>query len=155
MLGEGTPVIFVTFLFAIIGYVGLTAVVVLTVRGQRPDILWRVVALIILTHVFMVWVYRYDGHFELAVRNGYAGFLIFHTAVVLIILSHFITQPWSQRFIHISFLIVTMGAVGASFRYPVVSMYRYIVIPCGLIGIVGLVKFYILDRGRSKDQLSV
>ena len=41
MVETGTTEIFVTFLFAITGYVGLTAVVVLTLREQHPIVLLR------------------------------------------------------------------------------------------------------------------
>ena len=100
----------------------------------------------------MVWIYRYDWQLDLAVRNGYAGFVIFHTALALILVSTFVNQYLSQKLIHISFVIVTIGATGASLRYDEVSMYRFIVVPCGLIGGIGLIKFYILDR-RKKNKI--
>lgn len=53
MVEMGTTEIFITFLLAITGYVGLTTVVVLTLREQHPIALWRIVALIILAHVFI------------------------------------------------------------------------------------------------------
>ncbi len=146
MVGTGTTEIFITFLLAITGYTGLTTVVVLTLREQHPIALWRAVVLIILAHVLMVWMYRYDWQLDLAVRNGYAGFVIFHTALALILVSTFVNQYLSQKLVHISFVIVTIGATGASLRYDEVSMYRFIVVPCGLIGGIGLIKFYILDR---------
>lgn len=143
MVGEGTPAIFMTFLMAIVGYVGLTVVVVMTVRDKAWIGLWRIVALVIFVHVVMVWMFRYDWQFHLAVRNGYAGFLIFHSAVVSILVSTFCHRALGQKLIHISFLIVTVGAVGASFRYDVVSMYRIAVIGCGLMGGLSLIQFYI------------
>ena len=153
MVETGTTEIFVTFLFAITGYVGLTAVVVLTLREQHPIVLLRAIALIILTHVLMVWIYRYDWQLDLAVRNGYAGFVIFHTALVLILLSTFVNKYLSQKLLHIAFVVVTTGATGASLRYDEVSMYRFIVILCGLVGGIGLIKFYILDRKKRKANL--
>ena len=153
MVETGTTEIFITFLLAITGYVGLTIVVVLTLREQHPIALWRVVALIILTHVLMVWIYRYDWQFDLAVRNGYVGFVIFHTALILILLSTFTNKNLSQKLIHLSFVFAKMGATGASLRYDEVSIYRFIVIPCGLIGGIGLIKFYILDRKKRKPNL--
>ena len=146
MVGTGTTEIFITFLLAITGYTGLTTVVVLTLREQHPIALWRAVALIILAHVLMVWMYRYDWQLDLAVRNGYGGFVIFHTALALILVSTFVNPYLSQKLVHISFVIVTIGATGASLRYEEVSMYRFIVVPCGLIGGIGLIKFYLLDR---------
>ena len=153
MVGEGTTEIFISFLLAVIGYVGLTSVLVLTLRGRHPIALLRVVALIVLAHVAMVWIYRYDWQFDLAVRNGYAGFVIFHTALALILISTFAKERLSQKFVHISFVIVTIGAIGASFRYDVVSMYRFIVIPCGVVGGIGLIKFYVLNRHKQRVDL--
>lgn len=153
MVETETTAIFITFLLAIIGYVGLTTVVVLTLREKHPITLWRAIALIILVHVLMVWIYRYDWQFDLAVRNGYAGFVIFHTALALILISTFVNKYLSQKLLHISFVVVTIGATGASLRYDEVSMYRFIVIPCGLIGGIGLIKFYLLDRRKKKANL--
>jgi hypothetical protein len=146
MVTEGTPAIFITFVMAIVGYVGLTCVVLLTVRDRSWIGLWRVVALIIFAHVVMVWMFRYNWQFDLAVRNGYTGFLIFHSALVSIVVSAFCNRDLGKKLIHISFLIVTMGAVGASFRYDVVAMYRVVVIGCGLMGGLLLVQFYVFKR---------
>jgi hypothetical protein len=49
--------------------------------------LWRAVAVVIVVHVSMVWSYRYGWRFDLAVRNGYAGFAMFHTALAMIVAS--------------------------------------------------------------------
>lgn len=146
MLGEGTPIIFVTFVMAIVGYVGLTGVVVLTLRGPVPVFLWRGVALIIFAHVVMVWAFRYGWVFDLAVRNGYAGFVIFHVAMLAIVVSTFCREDLAKKLIHISFLIVTMGAIGASFRYDVVAIYRIPVMVCGLVGGISLIRFYVVQR---------
>ena len=147
MVGEGTTAIFITFAMAILGYVGLTYTVTLTARSKHWIGIWRVVALIIFAHVLMVWMFRYDWQFDLAVRNGYAGFLIFHSALISILVSMFCNQNLGQKLIHISFLIVTVGALGASFRYDVVAMYRIVGIVCGLGGGIGLVRVYILNKG--------
>jgi len=146
MLGEGTLEIFITFLMAIVGYLGLTSVTVLTVLGRNPVVLWRIVALVILVHVVMVWVYRYDWHFDLAVRNGYAGFLIFHSALLAIAVSNFVSEKLAHKLIHVSFCIVTMGALGASFRYDVVALYRVPVVVCGVVGVWMLVRFYVFQK---------
>ncbi|MGA1195074.1 MAG: hypothetical protein ACO36I_01105, partial [Candidatus Latescibacterota bacterium] len=74
MVVEGTPAIFVTFVMAILGYVGLMCVVLLTVKDRPWMWLWRIVVPIIFIHVLMVWMFRYEWQFDLAVRNGYAGF---------------------------------------------------------------------------------
>jgi hypothetical protein len=146
MLGEGTPVLFVTFLLAMLGYAGLTAVTLATLRGRLPFGLWRAVAGVILLHVILVWTYRYGWRFELAVRNGYAGFLLFHSALGLILASTAARERTARRLVHVSFLIVSLGATGASFRYEAVAMYRIPVILCALAGSAGLIRSWLHTR---------
>lgn len=146
MVAEGTPAIFVTFLMAILGYVGLMCVVVLTVKDRPWVWLWRIVVPIIFVHVVMVWMFRYDWQFDLAVRNGYVGFVIFHLALISILISAFCRHDLAQKLIHLSFVIVTVGALGASFRYEDVAIYRFVVMGCGFVGGFGLFRFYVLDK---------
>ena len=134
MLGEETTIIFLTFLLAIIGYAGLTVTLLLCIKRKVPFLLWRIVAVIILVHVIMVWAYRYDWQFSLAVRNGYFGFLLFHSALLMILISISIKESAAKILIRISFIVVTIGAVGASFRYDVVAIYRVPVILCAVAG---------------------
>lgn len=149
MVGEGTPAIFVTFLLAIIGYVGLTTVVVLGLRGTVPVPLWRLVATVIVVHVFMVWTFRYGWSFDLAVRNGYAGFVVFHLALLLILLSTVVREPLSRRLGRVAFLMVSAGALGAAFRYDVVAMYRIPVIACAAAGIMSLARSFIVRQAQT------
>lgn len=146
MVGEGTTAIFITFLLAITGYVGLTSTVVLSARGRFHANLWRAVSAIIVAHVAMVWTFRYGWDFSLAVRNGYAGFLMFHGALLMIVASHAVAASTARKLIDISFLVVTMGALGASFIYDVVAIYRIPVVICALTGTASLVKYYMIDR---------
>ena len=143
MVGEGTTAIFITFLLAIIGYVGLTTVVLLSLQGRMPIMLWRPVAAVIVAHVIMVWSFRYEWEFALAVRNGYAGFLIFHSALLMIAASIFNQERVARRLVQIAFAVVTMGALGASFLYDAVAMYRIPVILCALTGGGSLLWHYI------------
>lgn len=113
-----------TFLLAFLGYLGLSANLVLTARGtfSRPAI--ALVALVAVAHVYLVWAFRYDWQFDVAVRNGYAGFLIFHSALLCIVTAAFAPPVICRALILLSFLIVSAGASGAVFRYDVVSIYR-------------------------------
>jgi hypothetical protein len=74
----------------------------------------------------LVWIYEYAGSFAQATRNGYAGFIIFHVALVLIVVSAL--RPSISPLIVPAFLIVCVGAVGAVHRYEEVSIYRWLVI---------------------------
>ncbi len=137
---------FVTFLLAPIGYAGLTLTALKAARGAVPVILLRAVAVVILSHVVLVWVVRYGGQLSEATRHGYVGFVLFHTTLVAIIASVFVREHVARRLIVTAFGTVTLGAVGAVFRYDVVSIYRVPVIVCAVAGIAGLVRAYRLDR---------
>ncbi len=137
MIGQGTTEIFITFLLAIIGYAGLTVTLILSLKNKPYMYFWRVISLIILIHVFMVWNYRYSFDFSLSVRNGYGGFILFHSSLIIILVSAFVKEKLSKTLIIISFFIVTSGAVGASFRYDVVAVYKIPVLVCAAIGFTG------------------
>ena len=141
-----TMVELVTFLLAPIGYAGLTLTAVKAARGAVPVILLRAVAVVILSHVVLVWVVRYEGQLSEATRNGYVGFVLFHTTLVAIIVSVFVREQIARRLIVAVFGLVTVGAVGAVFRYDVVSIYRVPVIVCAVAGIAGVVRAYRMDR---------
>ena len=93
----------------------------------------------------MVWNFRYEWQFSLAVRNGYTGFLIFHSALLMIQISSFVKKNLSLPLIRISFIVVSIGAVGAVFRYDAVEVYRIPVIVLGIIGLSSLA-FNIFSR---------
>ena len=113
-----------TFLLAFLGYLGLSANLALNARGtfSRPAI--ALVAVIAVTHVYLVWAFRYDWQFAMAVRNGYAGFFIFHSALLAIVAAALAPPAICRPLIALTFLVVTVGASGAVFRYDVVSIYR-------------------------------
>lgn len=136
----------VTFLLAPIGYAGLALTAVKAARGPVPVILLRAVAVVILSHVVLVWVVRYEGQLSEATRNGYVGFVLFHATLLAIIASVFVREHIARRLIIAAFGFVTVGAVGAVFRYDVVSNYRVPVIVCAVAGIAGVVRAYRLRR---------
>ena len=140
---------FITFLLAPIGYAGLTLIAVKAARGAVPVGLLRGVAVVILIHVLLVWIVRYEGQFSEATRNGYIGFVLFHSTLVAIVASVFVGERLARRLIVVAFGIVTLGAVGAVFRYDVVAIYRLPVVLCAILGIVGLTRVYWLKRRRA------
>lgn len=146
MVGEGTAAIFITFLLAIVGYFGLTTVTVLTLHERVPVGLWRGVAAVIVVHVAMVWTYRYGWDLGLAVRNGWAGFAMFHGALAMIVVSTAAPERAARWLIHLSFLIVTLGALGATFLYDVVAIYRIPVVLCALVGTSALARHWLTRR---------
>lgn len=130
-----------TFALAITGYGGLTATVVIMQRGTRlPRVVWWPTAAAIVCHVALVWAVRYDWRFAMATRNGYAGFLIFHAALALVVGSLFMAVSRARLAIHAAFLAVTAGALGAVFRYDEVAIYRVPVIALATVGLASVAR---------------
>jgi hypothetical protein len=127
-----------TFLLAVAGYAGLTTAAVLAARGRLPRALSLVVALVVATHVVLVWAVRYDWSFSQATRNGYTGFVIFHVALALIVASVFVPARVARALVLTAFPIVSVGALGAVFRYDVVAVYRAPVVLLAVTGFAGL-----------------
>lgn len=133
---------FITFLLAPIGYAGLTFAAVRAASGSIPLGVWRAAAAIIVTHVILVWTVRYGGRLSEATRNGYVGFTLFHGALLAILGSLVAGERVARALIIGAFGVVTVGAIGASFRYDVVAAYRIPVVVCAVVGGVGLFRAY-------------
>src|SRR5436309_551175 len=113
-----------TFLSAMIGYAGLVTTVILSARHSLPLWIWRPIAALIVLHVAMVWAFRYEWQPAQATRNGYIGFVLFHTALLVIVTSAFLRPERAVILVRVAFVIVTVGALGAVFRYKEVEIYR-------------------------------
>ncbi len=128
----------ITFLAAITGYAGLTAnMVLVAVRRHRPKHMVPV-ALIVFAHVLLVWNYRYEWEISQATRNGYAGFVIFHAALLGILSAPLAGSRLAGRLVTFSFIVAAMGATGAVMRYEEVAVYRLPVLVCDLAGLSAL-----------------
>ena len=148
MLGEKSPALFVTFLLAIVGYAGLTATMIAGLHRPLPRAFWRATAAVIAVHVAMVWSVRYGGDFSLAVRNGYGGFVLFHGALTMILVSTVARERMASLLVRLSFLVVTAGALGAVALYEVVAIYRLPVAFCAIAGLGALGHGLLLPRLR-------
>lgn len=149
MVIDGTPAIVLTFVLAILGYLGLTAVMLRSLWYPVPKRWWSVVVAVIFTHVVMVWMFRYDWQFELAVRNGYVGFVLFHTALLIMVGSSFVSERLMRVGIIIGFCVVSLGASGAVFRYEVVELYRIPVLGCAGFGILAMLARLVQRRKQA------
>lgn len=138
-----------TFALAMIGYAGLTTTVALAALRRIPLRFWQVTVLIILAHVALVWSVRYEWQFSVATRNGYIGFVIFHSALALIVASVFVASRTREALIALAFLIVSAGASGAVFRYEVVAVYRIPVLILAVAGTIALLRGAWLARLRA------
>ena len=128
----------VTFIAAIAGYVGLTLNMVLVALSRHRRVYILPVALIVFAHVFMVWHFRYEWEIAQATRNGYAGFLIFHTALLGIMAAPMVRIRHVRILVAFSFVVVAMGASGAVLRYDEVAVYRIPVFLCDVVGLSAL-----------------
>lgn len=117
-----------------IGYLGLTALAVLAANRRYSRQLTVLLALIILAHVFLVWAIRYDWQFTRATRHGYAGFLLFHGALLCLAGATALPPAWARALLMVAYFIVSAGAIGATFRYEVVAVYRIPVLFLASIG---------------------
>ena len=127
-----------TFALAPLGYAGLAFCAVMAVHRSTPLTTWRVVAVIIVAHVALVWHVRYGWQFSEATRNGYGGFLLFHTALAAIVISTMVDEALRRKLLVAAFLVVTLGASAAVYRYDVVATYRYPVHAISILGLLGL-----------------
>lgn len=126
---------FVIFLLAFLGFAGLAGNAVHASFGNYHRGFMSLTATVITVHVLMVWAFRYEWQFSQATRNGYAGFLLFHSALSMILLSTMVSAAHARPLIMTAFIVVIMGAVGAVFIYDEVLAYRYPVILISLIGL--------------------
>lgn len=133
----------ITFLLAMAGYAGLTGTAALAALHRFPVRLWQCAALVICAHVALVWAVRYEWQLAAATRNGWLGFLVFHGALALILASLFVAQRAARVLVSLAFAIVSVGALGAVFRYEIVAIYRAPVIALALAGVVGLASGYL------------
>jgi hypothetical protein len=121
-----------------LGYAALAVAVLLSARGRWPMAAWGTAAPLVAAHVLLVWAYRYEWQLSRATRNGYAGFVVFHTALLLIVAAP-LMRGKAVALLRLAFVLVTVGALGAVFRYEEVSAYRVPVMLAGLVGGLGLV----------------
>ncbi len=129
---------FFTFLAAITGYVGLTVNMGLVAVNRHRREYMLPVALIVFTHVLMVWHFRYEWEIAQATRNGYAGFIIFHVALLGILAAPMVAHRHARWLVAFSFVVVAMGATGAVLRYDEVAVYRVPVFLCDVAGLSAL-----------------
>ena len=153
----------VVFAPAIVAYALLTAiaVVVAGAPASRVSRSWRVAGwllLVVMTgHVALLWSLRYDFDPAAAVRNGWSGFLVFHTALVagwIILPGAWRTTRWRRGGVFGMWLLVTSGAVPAPFRYPIVRALAPVVVAIAASGAVAMMVMYWRVKRRRGDGLS-
>jgi hypothetical protein len=146
---------------AVLGYALVTLAAVMAAwRERTPGRLAsrrRLVALVALLamtlHVLLLWSLRYGFDPALATRNGWTGFATFHLAFVLAwatLPGDWLRPGWRRWLLIAVWLLVTSGAVGAPFRYPIVSALALPVLVIASLGAIGLV-WAALPRQLARD----
>jgi hypothetical protein len=113
------------FVLAYVGYL-LLGVTVACHFGKKPYRWLHVAsAAVVLLHVFLVWDWRFHWSWDYAWEKSPAGFLLFHTALLLILTATILPLRWSRWCVLVAFPIVTTGALGATFRNEAVADYGW------------------------------
>jgi hypothetical protein len=81
-------------------------------------------AVVAVIHVGLVWGLRFGWSLNYALEKSIPGFVIFHTALAIIVTAALVREPWAGRLTYLAFPVVTAGAAGAAFRYDYVAGYR-------------------------------
>ncbi len=108
----------ITFGLAWLGYALLASDFARRARGRRDARVSALTALVAIVHVACVYVFRFDGSVLAAWQKSAAGFVIFHSALLTIVLAPMVFEPWRTRMVFVSFGVVSFGGLGAPFRYP-------------------------------------
>jgi hypothetical protein len=119
-----------TFGLAVAGY-ALLAVNVM--RWRRREVV--AAAVVISTHVALVWAWRFEGSLQTAWDKGAAGFVLFHGALGLILAAAFVRERVSRWLVVAAFPIVSVGAIGTVFKYDDVQRYYWPVIVIATLGL--------------------
>jgi len=143
-----------TFALAMAGYLGLALSSVLIVHGRLGVRFWQLVTAIIVAHVLMVWWVRYGWDPAQATRRGPAGFIVFHSALAMVLLSLRASEKFRRNLILLSFAIVTIGALGATARDSSVAMYRVPVAATSLLGLAGITAGIVRRRRTVRRERS-
>jgi hypothetical protein len=135
----------VTFGLAGAGYILLAKDTALRLAGRPWPALGVLTALIVLVHVALVWAFRFEWSFTKAWEKSPPAFLIFHSALLLILLAPLAAPPARDRLTWIAFAIVSAGALPAPFRYPELQL---LAIPL-LAAFIAVVTVFLVVRRRN------
>ena len=111
-----------TFGLAFVGFALLATDAARRWHGHRSTTLTRTTALVVLAHVACVWAFRFDLSFAAMWSKSLFGFVLFHTALLLIVAAVFARDPRRDWFVWSAFAIVSAGALPAPFRYPEIAV---------------------------------
>jgi hypothetical protein len=112
----------VTFGLAYLGYVLLCIRVVARAHGRASRLLALATALVVAAHVACVWTFRFDWSLTRALDKSVAGFVVFHTALLLVLIASLADGRAADRALFAAFAVVSCGALPAPFRYEEIRL---------------------------------
>ena len=134
----------ITFGLAAVGYILLAKDTALRLAGRRWTVLGILTALVVLAHVTLVWTFRFEWSFLDAWQKSPVAFLIFHSALLLILIAPLTAPRTRDRLTWLTFAIVSAGALPAPFRYPELQL---LALPL-LAAFTAVVAVFLLTRSR-------
>lgn len=111
----------VTFGLALIGYALLSADFARQHTGRSSTPHSVATATVVTAHVLCVWGLRFDWSVAQMWQKSVAGFLLFHSALLLIVAIPALRDR-RRPATNAAFALVTAGALPAPFRYPELSL---------------------------------
>lgn len=112
----------VTFGLALVGYGLLAADFARLHAGRTGRRLAWATAAVVLAHVVCVWSLRFEWSLTRMLEKSLPGFVLFHTALALILVAPALRGKPRVLVTSIAFALVTAGALPAPFRYPELSL---------------------------------
>ena len=125
----------------------LGASIVRIAGGRTARALAACLAPLVLAHVFLVWHWRFEWSFARAVAKSWAGFAIFHTALLALVAAPFLPSRAAARTLIAAFAVVSLAAVPAPWRYPEI---RVLAVPMAL-ACIGTVALAVRARGMARQ----
>jgi len=98
------------FGLAYVGYALVCASVSMRAWRSKSRIVPAAAAGVIVAHIALVWIVRFEGSLDAALSKGAAGFAIFHDALALMVAAALAPEPWSGRAMFTAFPVVTLIA---------------------------------------------
>ncbi len=136
----------ITFGLAYLAYLLLGTAVVLRAWGRPLRAVMVAAAVVAVTHVGLVWGLRFGWLVSYALEKSLPGFVIFHTALAILVTAALVREPLAGRLAYLAFPVVTSGAVGAAFKYDYVADYQLPLLAA--FGVVLVLGGWGIARGR-------
>lgn len=112
----------ITFGLALIGYALLATQLVRVHANRETRGLAITTAIVVTAHVACVWGLRFEWSLTRMLDKSLPGFVIFHAALLLILIAPRLRGKHCVRVTTAAFILVTAGAIPAPLRYPELSL---------------------------------